>query len=361
MAFDKQLAFSMLTALALVTCGMTACTDEEEENDNGSNSQTQQSTKNDNCNKGKLGFAETCECLKTTTDWTKEGKKSIAEYLASICKLSTFFTEDDFQNKTVEEQGIGANCFCYGKNCSMAGYERPELQNSDGELYGCDNVPKEFNGAIRSCYRSTSIPSIRPKIYFPNGMCALTMSKCTPSEECSPDYDPEDCTPEYAKEKNEATICSFAKFGEYKPESLTACPEGSNSVLVDFVMNIEIITLGRKAKLDVRGCLPGCNTDADCKGYGVYDPITQEQSQLKCIETDAAMSGEYVGKKAKVCFDRRTVEDTDFGIVLVNPGNYLVEQSFLRKLFLNSHFNKRQSKSLCFFLFGAFNTKKKML
>ncbi len=329
MAFSKHFTLSMIAALSLMACGLTACDDDD---DNGAGTTTTTTT-TPNCNKGKQGFAATCECLSKTTDFTKVGKKPIADYLASICKLSTYFTEDAFQNTPTEEQGIGANCFCYGKNCSMSGYERPELQASGlGVIYGCDNVPEEFNGAVRSCFRSTSIPTIKPQIYFPNGTCALAMSKCFPSEECTPgidDTDPKNpCTPEIAKEKNEKTICGFAKFGEYAPENFTSCPEGSDGVLVDFAMNIEIIDLGRKAKLDVRTCFQGCETDADCKGAGVFDPITQEtaeQAQYKCIDTDPAVSGDFVGKKTKICFDRRTIKDASSGIVLVNPGKFKAE------------------------------------
>ena len=327
MAFSKQFALSMIAALSFMACGMTACDDDE--GDNNNTSTTTPTTNTPNCSKGKQGFLATCECLDKTADYTLKDKKSVADYLAGICRLSEFFTKDEFQNTPVEEQKIGANCFCYGRNCAMNGYERPELQDNSketkGMIYGCDGVPEEYNGAIRGCFRSTNIPTIKPQIYFPNGTCALAMSKCTPSEECSPGMDDENCTPEIAKHRNNETICGFATFGTYNPENFTSCPDDSNGVLIDFVMNIEIIDLGRKAKLDVRACFQGCHTDEDCKGAGIYDPITQEQSQYKCVETDPAVSGEYVGKKARVCFDRRTIKDADSGIVLVNPGNYLVE------------------------------------
>ncbi len=262
------------------------------------------------CNVCKPGYSESCKCLTEATDWTKSGKKDIVDYLVNICKLSTYYQQDKFMSLAEDKQNIGSSCFCYGPRCNFAGYERPELQksNNDAILYGCDAVPEDYNGAIRSCFRSNHIEAIKPAIYFPFGACALAMSSCTPSNECPTDDN--DCTPEKAIELNEKTICSFATFGDYsQKDEFTSCP--SDDVLLDFAMNIELKSLGRKAKLDVRGCFQGCKTDADCHGAGVFDPITQEQAEFKCTETDAATSGEFAGKKAKVCFDRRTIKDTD--------------------------------------------------
>ncbi len=322
MAFSKKF-LSVFAALSLVSCVAFGC-DSDDDGDGGT------TTKKKNCNEGLQGYSSSCACLDTETDWSKTGKQSIVDYLVSICKLSTSFQEKSFQETKPEEQNIGSSCFCYGSKCNYAGYERPELQmaNNDAIIYGCDAVAADdpnhmYNGAIRSCFRSTHIDTIKPAIYFPFGACALTMSKCTPSDECT-SFDKEGCTPESAKASNEQTICGFAKFGDYEQkDSFTSCPSGE--VLMDFVMNIDLITLGRKAKLDVRGCFQGCHDDSDCHGVGVFDPITQEQSQYRCVETDPAVEGEFVGKKAKVCFDKRTIADADSGLTLVHPGNFMVE------------------------------------
>lgn len=275
----------------------------------------------------------------TGTDWSMTTKKSSAEYLNSVGKLDAYFTQDAFQNATTEEQKIGATCYCYGPQCNYAGYERPELQTemvsrNDGEyqaakIYGCDGVDESYHGAIRSCFRSSDVANIEPAIYFPLGTCGLTMSYCIPGDVCDPEYDcigqkqadgtyPENCcTSETAIEKNNDTICGFARFGTYtgttQAEYDTAaadfkeagCPDGQ--VMLDFEINIKLTTLARYAKLLVRGCFQGCEQDSDCAGYNITDPITQEASQLKCIQTDPDANG----KKANVCFDRRTVAKAD--------------------------------------------------
>ena len=327
MAFSKRFALTILASFSLLAGTMFGC-DSDDENDDGGQKQeqnTDQKPTAKGCYAGKQGFDSNCTCLNTETDWSKQGKSQIIDYLVSVCKLSTKYQDSAFVNAPVESQNIGASCFCYGHDCNQAGYERPELQpeNNNAILYGCDNVPENYNGAVRSCFRSTSIDTIKPAIYFPFGACALTMSKCTPSEECDPYWDGDDCTPDKAKKSNEETICSFATFGTYDTSKFTSCPD--DSVLMDFVMNIHIENLGRKAKLDVRGCFKGCETDADCHNSGDFDPITQEISQYKCVETDPAIEGEFVGKKAKVCFDKRTIVDADSSLTLVNPGNYGIE------------------------------------
>lgn len=285
----------------------------------------------------KPGFVSTCRTSNKETNWTKSDKREITNYLASLCKIGNYFVDDSFIEQPVEEQNIGNSCFCYGKQCNYAGYERPELQSGfvkdangkdtadvAGMLFGCDNVPEEYHGAVRSCYRSSNVANIKPAIYFPNGTCALSMSKCTPSDECT-SFDKEGCTPESAIEANNKTICGFARFGTYEPEKFTECPVigGVQSVLVDFLMNISIQTLGRKAKLDVRVCFQGCKKDSDCHGYNVFDPLVQGESQTRCVKTMPRASD---GVVAGVCFDKRTIIDADPPeLTLVHPGDWALD------------------------------------
>ena len=299
--------FALFGALALI-CGLSFACDENSDD-----------TEENEVQKGE-GFAESCTPLgpKETTDFSYTTKAGAAQYLVDICKLPEYFTSSEFQNAKTEDQGIGATCFCYGKNCSYMGYERPEQTT----LYGCDGIPEVYNGAQRSCFRSSNVSNIKPSIYFPQGACSLAMSKCRPDNEAA-----------------RQTICGFATFGDpaYGKEAANTaydqkiaefvdCPNGE--VLLDFVMNISINGLSCEdkptcdASLDIRACFKGCNTDADCHGAGDtnFDTVVQEYSQTKCVEAQ----NKDKTQKAKVCFDMRTVAGTD-GITLVNPGNYAVE------------------------------------
>lgn len=364
MSFQSKRTLLFGSAIALAACMTTGCYDESEYGDStsyniianaplASSSNTSApisaATKNPATQDGsgsssapvgggnaKPGFLSTCRSSNKETNWTKSEKREITEYLAGLCKIGETFLDEDFIEQPVDEQNIGNSCFCYGKQCNYAGYERPELQpgfvkdangkdtvNVAGMIIGCDNVPEEYHGAVRSCFRSSNVANIKPAIYFPQGSCALAMSKCTPSDECT-SFDKAGCTPESAIEANNKTICGFAKFGEYQPEKFTECPViGDNqSVLVDFVMNISIATLGRKAKLDARVCFPGCKTDSDCHGYGVYDPLVQEASQTRCVKTEPNGDGVVAG----VCFDMRTVQDaTPPVLTLVHPGDWAMD------------------------------------
>lgn len=312
MVFSFKRALSVLSALSLASCMVMGCDDDAQENNPPT---TNPGVTNPTPNPGVTNpgvvtdnhYLSTCTALDNTQvpDFSKVGKENIVSYLASICLLGGNFTLPEFLDKPANEQVIGSSCFCYGEECEYTGYERPE----QGVIYGCDAVLEEYNGAVRSCYRSSNVSGIKPAIYFPNGTCALSMSKCTGMSEDSE-----------GKKADEATICGFATFGDYsKKDQFLACP--NNEVLVDFVMNVEIVGLKRKAKLDVRACFQGCNTDADCVGAGIYDPAVGAESQTHCVETDTADAS---GKKARLCFDKRTVIDSESGINLVNAGDWAI-------------------------------------
>lgn len=363
MSLEMKRYLLLGSAIAMAACMTTGCYDEAEYGDSSTynitanaqsasqntsapvNTQPNHSSTQDNegsvnapvGGNAKPGFLSTCRSTNKETNWTKSDKREITNYLAGLCKIGESFLDDSFIEQPVEEQTIGNSCFCYGKQCNYAGYERPEFQpgyvkdsngkdtaNVAGMIIGCDNVPESYNGAVRSCFRSSNVANIKPAIYFPQGTCALSMSKCTPSDECT-SFDKEGCTPESAMEANNKTICGFAQFGEYQPEKFTECPviDGVQSVLTDFLMNISIATLGRKAKLDIRVCLPGCKTDSDCHGYDVFDPLVQEQSQTRCVRTAARKED---GVTAGVCFDMRSIEEADPPVLtLVHPGDWALD------------------------------------
>ena len=315
---------SVLSSIALASCMVMGCDEEPSEGDN--NNTNNENTDNNNDSTGgdtntDHGYSATCKPLdydaedddpnNDMPDWSKKNanKKDIVDYLVGVCRLSTYFQTDEFLNRAPKDQGIGSQCFCYGQFCEMVGYERPESQttpateaNVHGTLFGCDAVT-DFKGAQKSCFRTSDVENIKPKIYFPNGTCALAMSKCTPQTENAED-----------------SICSFAKFGDYeKLNEFTECPN-MEEVLVDFVMNIEVAGgVDAKARLDVRACFKGCETDADCHATGVYDPIEGAKSQTKCVEISNNEA------KAGICFDMRTVQGVEKDMKLVHPGGWGLE------------------------------------
>lgn len=312
MSFNFKRFLSLVSGIALASCMTLGC--DEDTPDTGNENTGNENTGNENTTpSGDHNIKNTCNHDDDfIPDWTqKNGKKEdIVNYLVDICRLSTYFQTPEFLDKPAEEQVIGSECFCYGRYCEMVGYERPEAQvtpdkdafgepNPDvyGTIYGCDAVV-DYMGAQKSCFRSSNVEGIEPKIYFPNGTCALAMSKCTPKTANA-----------------EGSICSFAKFGDYsKLDTFTACPD-MKEVLIDFLMKIEVKGVSAQADLDVRACFKGCKTDADCSGVDIYDPIAKAQSQTKCMEVKNAD-----GLKAGVCFDPRTVEGVEDSVKLVHPG-----------------------------------------
>ena len=329
MKFSFTRALSFASALFLASGLAVGCGDDDDD-DNGGGS-------------GKPGanvYKTQCGDTKHQTNFNYSDEKEIVDYLVSICELDKFYQDPKFLNSAESDQKLGAACFCYGPTCNYAGYERPELNSTlytikgetkkvqSAKIFGCNGIPADYQGAIRSCFRSSAVDGIEPAIYFPNGSCALTMSECLPTETCDPRDS--DCLKaedqkEYARKLNEDTICSFARFGTYTGDFQTAaqkfkeagCPD--KQVMLDFVMNINLIKLKSSARLNVRGCFQGCETDADCHGYNVHDPIINEQSQLKCVTTKP---DDETGNSAKVCFDKRSVEFTDAkDIIFVDTGD----------------------------------------
>lgn len=296
----------------------------------------------------KEGYASTCRAVQVTypDDAPTRDKKTAAEYLTSVCKLPEYFVSEEFQSAKNEDQTIGASCFCYGESCNYMGYERPEVGGIASEnakerlqtaMFGCDAVPETYNGAVRSCFRSSEVDGILPAIYFPNGACALAMSKCNVEIEKN-NVKNDDGTLDQVKTlaqqtKSSQTICGFATFGDPAYGSrakndayaknidvFTSCPNGE--VLIDFVMGIEVTALESYADLDIRACFQGCKQDSDCHGAGIFDPIVQKQSNTKC-QTVVSADG---AKKAGVCFDMATVKGVEKTMVLVDAGNYSIEE-----------------------------------
>ncbi|MCL2325229.1 MAG: hypothetical protein FWC40_01810 [Proteobacteria bacterium] len=244
-------------------------------------------------NEGKPGYAEGCRHVDfKDKKWNLTDKTEIINYLVNGCAIGEYYRDDAFMKNSRQE--IGDACFCYGQNCSMSGYERPEQPR----VIGCDNVPEALNGAFRSCFRSSDQRenNIYPAIYFPNGLCTLVMTKCTGAE----------------------YICGMAEFGDYsKVDSFTSCPGGN--VLASFNMNIAVAisaTNPHTATLDVRICLPACEADSDCRAHGEFDATIGAQSQIKCIQAENADKS----KSAGVCIDQRIVTDSSIGVVLIHDG-----------------------------------------
>lgn len=304
--FDRfKRPLSVIAAIALAAPLCIACDD-----DNDNKSTTTFETK-------KVSDTETIQCSPLSAgeekDLSIQDEKSIIDYLVRICSLSTFFQKSDVYLNS--PQTIGSPCFCYGEDCEEAGYERPE----QGKIYGCNNV-QPIGKAVPICLRSSRLELVKPELYFPNGMCAVAISKCTPLDDSK-------------------YICGFAKFGsvytkdrdgrlvgdenaDAEIENFIAadCPDGT--VMAEFEMNISVkIYEERKAKLHVVGCFPGCHSDSDCR-TGEYDYILQEAGGLHCM---TAGENPTTGEKANVCFDERTVVDSSIGIRTIKAYGFAAE------------------------------------
>ena len=300
----------MFSAIALATQFCAACDDND---DNGKNNNQ------GNFETRKVSETETIQCSPLAPgeeiDFSIKEEKSIIDYLISICSLSTYFQNSEtYKNST---QNIGSPCFCFGEDCEEAGYERPE----QGPIIGCNNV-QPIEKAVPICLRSSRLELVKPAIYFPNGMCAVAISKCTPLDDSK-------------------YICGFAKFGslytkdangrlvgdENADEEIAKfkaadCPDGT--VMVEFEMNISV-TIGetRRATLDVIGCFPGCHTNDDCR-TGEYDFKLQEKGRVHCMTAEPSIFAGHEGEKANVCFAEDTVEDSSIGIRTIKAYDFAV-------------------------------------
>lgn len=340
---DKKL-FVLGLGIALSLGLAVGCDDDDSKDaDNGSGETTAEE-----------GYLATCKKPDAKTpiyveDDPVRSKIEAATYLAQYCSIPEYYTKDEFQNATVADQGIGASCFCFGKDCEYMKYERPEVGGiaSQNEAYrakyklqqamfGCDGVPETHNGAVRTCFRSSEVANIKPAIYFPYGTCALAMSQCNVEIEKNNVKAADgtiDQTKTAAQQKTSRdTICGFATFGDpsiggegadnaayaEKLSEFTSCPSGD--VLIDFVMPIEVTLMNSYADLNVRACFQGCKQDSDCHGFGVYDPIVKKQSGTKCVTVENAS-----GAKAGVCFDPATVTGVEDSMRLVDAGNFAQE------------------------------------
>lgn len=323
----------------------TACDDDSDVGGNGGNgSQTT----------ADQGYLSTCKApgprdVVYPEGAEKRSKEEAAIYLAGLCKIPEYYTKDEFLNATDEQQGIGAPCFCFGKNCEYMKYERPEVggvqaQNDEyykkekmqQAMFGCDGVPETHNGAVRTCFRSSEVEKILPSIYFPFGTCALAMSKCdvdiAKNEVKGADGSVDAAKTEAKKKTSHDTICGFATFGDPSKgegaantayddniKEFTSCPSGA--VLIDFVMPIEVTVFDAHADLNIRACFQGCKEDSDCHGFGVYDPVVKKQSGTKC-QTVTDKDGV---KKAGVCFDMASVVGVEDTMKLIDAGNFAKE------------------------------------
>ncbi len=257
------------------------------------------------------------------TDTSLTNFNEIVNYLVGTCTISEYFQLPTFKDN---KGGLGDPCFCYGEDCVMAGYQRPEAET----IYGCQGLdPVTQPGAVKGCFRSTSAKGIKPEIYFPNGMCTIMMSNCQQTDsDCSinknckvikEDYvNPNaDRTKEVAQYDKSSYICGFATFGDWSKKSeFTSCPH--NGVLSDFDMPIAVYmgpTLSSAAKLDATLCLQPCETDNDCHGSKEYDAIIGEAGQMKCVSTkDLCRDTTRTVVDTKVCFDTRVSDQSSIGL-----------------------------------------------
>ncbi|MFA5624139.1 MAG: hypothetical protein WC966_03640 [Bradymonadales bacterium] len=198
-------------------------------------------------------------------------RDEIVDYL--ICKktVDPFFKTEKAKNSP---QTIGSPCFCYGEDCSTAGYQRPE----QAKIFGCDNVPEEHQGAKRVCLRSTNAFGIEPVIYFTNGMCSNMLAKCVP-----------------VTEHAQNSICHLGAIGDAERyDEFVSCPKDSE-LLVEMDLNVKV--LEEEATLVTKVCFPSCETDSDCRNTETDHVFKHGQTQRVCHQEPTS--------KKKFCVDPR--------------------------------------------------------
>ncbi|MCP4676268.1 MAG: hypothetical protein GY854_12310 [Deltaproteobacteria bacterium] len=165
------------------------------------------------------------------------------------------------------EQWIGSSCSCEGAGCNKAGFDIPIP--SGGNIIDCDDVPAQWQGAMKACMRSYR-GIIPPKTYFANGYCVMLATTC----------------------EGHPTICGDAEFGNY--EDMTVCPSGT--VMINTIQDVDLG--GLQATINTKTCILGCEDDGDCR-LDENDPVWNNQkTEYECVDKN----------DASFCFDPRNLE-----------------------------------------------------
>jgi len=162
------------------------------------------------------------------------------------------------------DQGIGSACACEGDLCTIAGM--PTF--SRGTITGCDDVPKNWPGAVLGCMQ-TSVDELnlgQEEFRFPQGFCTLMSVGC----------------------EGDDIVCNPSAVGDF--EAMTSCPEGT----VMITMGRDYSMAGTQSTVTYKLCSPSCKDDADCR-VDDYDDVADEPGQYHCMDTH----------DVKFCYDAR--------------------------------------------------------
>ena len=163
------------------------------------------------------------------------------------------------------EEWFGSPCTCEGDLCTIAGVPTFFL----GTVVGCDNIPKEWPGAVLGCME-TYTGEIGNHSYYAQGFCTLIASACEGDE----------------------IICNVGIVGDF--QKMTTCPENTVMVTTDYSLSVS----GLNAILYQKLCAPVCERDQDCR-VDDFDETTDSPGQYECIHQGAF----------SFCYDARNLAD----------------------------------------------------
>ena len=195
----------------------------------------------------------TVNCTDTQICGTADGKPA--------CVEKTINTQD---------QWIGSACTCSGNGCDKMGVPFPAPSDASA-ISGCANVDvASYSGGALACL-TTINSTLAPKVYFPQGYCAISAVGCS-------------------KKSGIGNFCDQIKYGDVN--ALTTCPVGS--ALVASVFDFKILTATHT--LTNKTCTKMCNTDADCNAAGEVSCL--EKNGVKICQN--AKNFEFMGDNVTV-------------------------------------------------------------
>ena len=175
-----------------------------------------------------------------------------------------------------ENKSIGGPCRCDGLACV---WNQDNDMSFAGNLIGCDNLPDDWPGAVKTCLHSNIDASPTPT-YYPNGYCSLIAVKCTGPKR----------------------VCQSVASSETSFDAFTTCPAGMVMLTYSSVKQSGILDI--EARLDHKACFQGCDCDADCRGKEADARIQNAPAQYRCIKK----------KGIGFCADFRNVRGRSFAV-----------------------------------------------
>ncbi len=174
--------------------------------------------------------------------------------------------EGDASIEIDPEQWIGSSCSCQGEECLTMGAPVPGA----GEIVDCDDVPSNWPGATKVCFRSYA-GGLAPERHYANGYCSLMAAACEGS----------------------SLICSMIALGDYN--AMTTCPP--DAVLVTFQEPLDLS--GQSAVIDTKLCVAPCDDNDECRPDETDPLFNNAPSGYQCLEADGQ----------QFCYDPRNLAE----------------------------------------------------